>query len=456
MSIKSPRTRDSSFLGESWVVASPHEENEQQDECQPSEPSSPTPRPARRNRNYGTESMSTSTSSASGPELIMPSIYEAPLSEGSWVAPTARTKRSLRRRPQKSPKDSAQEGQQQSPSPKQDVTAATPTQRPRQPKATQPRAWKIAEKFLRTILNCALIAAIAHMLVLPEIVQQYQTLCSSDKIATLYPASCIPPYPQPQLPRHQPAPRDPVTNSQSRLETLLNSTLNETDPLANTLKQSESKLRDIHTDLKHAYPGSKHELDLEFTGCLQATRIAAGKFDSLRADIRSAVDSLIASGDNIQTLSQDARHATQMARREQYLDQLTTRMQSKVDSLSNDLATLDDHLESIGSIVARESKQSKPSSFAPAPGPNNPGPEPGPKSDQPPRLRAFVDSLLGVNLPAILRPITTESESAISSPDPSLADIFREASTNHRPVIKVVRNLSNQLQMLQQRRNSAI
>ncbi|KAI2855268.1 hypothetical protein CBS63078_4759 [Aspergillus niger] len=241
-----------------------------------------------------------------------------------------------------------------------------------------------------------------------------------------------------------------------RLGYLLHSTLNETDPLTSTLKQSESKLRDIHTELKQAYPGSKHELDLEFTGCLQATRIAAGKFDSLRADIRSAVDSLIASGDNIQTLTQDARHATQMARREQYLDQLTTRMQSKVDSLSNDLATLDDHLESIGTIVARESKQSKPSSSIHAPGPNNPGPEPVPQSDQPPRLRTFVNSLLGVNLPAMLRPITAEPESAVSSPDPSLADLFREASTNHRPVIQVVRNLSNQLQILQQRRNIVI
>ncbi|GLA25641.1 hypothetical protein ACMYSQ_002096 [Aspergillus niger] len=455
MSTRKPRPQDSSILGESWVVALPHE-NEQQDEHQPSEPSSPTPRPARRNRNYGSESLSTSTSSASGPELIMPSIYEAPLSEGSWVAPTARSKRPLRRRPQKSPKDSAQEGKQQSPSPKQDVTAATRTQRSRQPKATQPRTWKFVESLLRTILNCALIAAIAHMLVLPEIVQQYQTLCSSEKIATLYPASCIPPYPQPQHPRHQPAPRDTITSSQSRLETLLSSTLNETDPLTSTLKQSESKLRDIHTELKQAYPGSKHELDLEFTGCLQATRIAAGKFDSLRADIRSAVDSLIASGDNIQTLTQDARHATQMARREQYLDQLTTRMQSKVDSLSNDLATLDDHLESIGTIVARESKQSKPSSSIHAPGPNNPGPEPVPQSDQPPRLRTFVNSLLGVNLPAMLRPITAEPESAVSSPDPSLADLFREASTNHRPVIQVVRNLSNQLQILQQRRNIVI
>ncbi|GKZ16892.1 hypothetical protein AbraIFM66951_006389 [Aspergillus brasiliensis] len=451
MSTKKSRPQDSSFLGESWVVASPHEENEKQDERQPSEPSSPTPRPARRKRNYGSESMSTSTSSASGPELIMPSIYEAPLSEGSWVAPTTRPERPLRRRAQKPPKDSAQEEKQQSLPPKQQVTAATPARTSR-----QPRARKFLESILRTLLNCALIAAIAHMLVVPEIVQQYQTLCSSEKIATLYPASCVPPYPQPQLPRHQPAPRDTVTTSHSRLETLLSSTLNETVFLANTLKQSESKLRDIHADLKQAYPSSKHELDLEFTGCLQATRTAAGKFDSLRADIRSAVDSLIASGDNIQGLPQHARHATQMARREQYLDQLTTRMQSKVDSLSTDLATLDDHLESIGTIVARESKQPKPSSSTPAPGPNNPGPEPGPKSDQPPRLRTFVDSFLGVNLPAILRPITTESESAISSPDPSLADLFREASTNHRPVIKVVRNLSNQLQILQQRRYSAI
>ncbi|PYI07133.1 hypothetical protein BO78DRAFT_460744 [Aspergillus sclerotiicarbonarius CBS 121057] len=445
MTTRTPRPQDSSILGESWVVASPQEENEQRAKHQPSEPSSQTPRPVRK-RDYGSESMATSTSSTtSGPELIMPSVYEAPISEGSWVAPTTRSKRSLRHRPQKSSKPSTQEEKQQAPSSTEDGMTPASTQSPPQPETNQRRAWMFPnipiQSILRTILNLVLIAAISHMLVLPEIVQQYQTLCSLETIATLYPASCIPPYPQPQPRHHQPAPGETVASSQARLESLFNTTLHETTPLANTLKQSESKLRDIHHELRKAYPGTKHELYLEFTGCLQATRTAASKFDSLRADIRSAVDSLIASG-GVQALSQDARLATQMARRERYLEQLTSRMQSKADSLSNDLATLDDHLESIESIVARESKQSTTAPGAP--------PNPGGKSDQPPRLRAFVDSLLGVNRP---HPINAE-ESALPSHENSLVKMFRDAATNHRPVIHVVRNLSNQLQALQQRKNA--
>ncbi|RAL05435.1 uncharacterized protein BO80DRAFT_136759 [Aspergillus ibericus CBS 121593] len=444
MSASTSRPQDSSILGESWVVAAPHEGNEQQAKHQPSESAGRTPRPARK-RDYGSESMATSTSSTSGPELIMPSVYEAPISEGSWVAPTTRSKRALRHRPQKSSKRSKQEEKQQSPSSTKVEMAPASTQSSPQPKANQHRAWTFSnipfQSILRTILNAILIAAISHMLILPEVVQQYQTLCSLETIATLYPASCIPPYPQPR--HHQPAAGETVASSQSRLESLFNTTLQEAEPLASTLKQSESKLRDVHQELRKAYPGTKHELYLEFTGCLQATRTAASKFDSLRADIRSAVDSLIASGD-AQALSHDARLSTQMARRERYLEQLTSRMQSKADSLSNDLATLDDHLESIESIVARESKQSPTAPGAP--------PNPGGKSDQPPRLRTFVDSLLGVNRP---RPINAE-ESAIPSHETSLVTIFRDAATNHRPVIRVVRNLSNQLQSLRQRKTIAI
>ncbi|OOF95281.1 hypothetical protein ASPCADRAFT_169772 [Aspergillus carbonarius ITEM 5010] len=442
------RSQDSSLLGESWVVASPHEETKQGAKRPPSEPSSPTPRATRRKRNYGSESIATSTSSTSGPELIMPSVYEAPLSEGSWVAPTTRSKRSLRHRPQKAPKHSTQEEEQKPPSPRRDEMTPASTQSPRQSEASQRRAWMSPnipfQSVLRTILNLVLIAAISHMLVFPEIVQQYQTLCSLGTIATLYPTSCIPPYPQPQPRHHQPAHWETVASSQARLESLFNTTLHETDPLGNTLKQSESKLRDIHQELRKAYPGTKHELYLEFTGCLQATRNAARKFDTLRADLRSAMDSLIASGGAQAIPQDDARLSTQMARREQYLEQLTSRMQSKADSLSNDLAILDDHLDSIGSIVARESKQSTTAPGAP--------PNPGGQSDQPPRLRTFFDSLLGVNRP---HPISAE-ESAISSHENSLVEMFREAATNHRPVIHVVRNLSNQLQTLQQRKISAI
>ncbi|PWY90005.1 hypothetical protein BO70DRAFT_132537 [Aspergillus heteromorphus CBS 117.55] len=481
MSTNISRPQDSCILGESWVVASPDGENEPQANCQPFDPSTPTPqprpRPARKARSYGSESISTSTSSL-GPELIMPSIYEAPPSEASWVAPASRSKRSLRQRHPTEPRHSTPEKKQTSPPRKQDSTTPTTTRKSPSNKPTQYRPWTpptipSLESSLRAILNLVLIAAITHMLVLPELVQQYQTLCSLEALATLYPSSCIPLYPQAHPVHHQPIPqedKETVISSQTRLESLFNATLYDMAPLSTTLKHSESKLRDIHHDLKKAYPGSKHELDLEFTGCLQATRTAARKFDSLQADIRSAVDSLIATGD-ARTLVHDARLSTQMARREQYLEQLTSRMHSKADSLSNDLATLDDHLESIGGIVDRESKHSpspQPQSNTDTPTPpnsNSNSPQEPPTQDQqekhtPRQLNPFSLLGLNLNLPSLFRPSssTTEPSENTLITNPShhhhpLIKLFRDAATNHHPVIRVVRNMSNQLQTLHKRKN---
>lgn len=53
-------------------------------------------------------------------------------------------------------------------------------------------------------------------------------------------------------------------------------------------------------------------------------------------------------------IAKDARHSTQMARREKYLDQLAARMRLRTDSLTGDFATLADHLESLKRVVERE------------------------------------------------------------------------------------------------------
>ncbi|KAF7595293.1 hypothetical protein BBP40_006542 [Aspergillus hancockii] len=281
-----------------------------------------------------------------------------------------------------------------------------------------------------------LVVAISHLLIIPEVVQQYQTLCTIEIISTLYPASCIPPYPKPQPARHRASRYDTVVSSQARLESLLNTTLHEITPLASTLKQSESKLRDVESELKKAYPGAKHELDLEFKGCWEATRAATKKFDSLKADIRSAVDNLVVTGEarvgDTQSVAQDARLSTQMSWREQYLDQLTTRMQGKADALSNDLATLDDHLESIDSILAREMRLSSAGTRVLAV--NSPGGG----------VRAFVDKL-----PSFLRP-TKESDYLVR-PDLLVSDLFQDAANQHRPVVEAVRHLSFGLQTLQKK-----
>ena len=53
-------------------------------------------------------------------------------------------------------------------------------------------------------------------------------------------------------------------------------------------------------------------------------------------------------------IAKDARHSTQMARREKYLDQLAARMRLRTDSLTGDFAALADHLESLKRVVERE------------------------------------------------------------------------------------------------------
>lgn len=53
-------------------------------------------------------------------------------------------------------------------------------------------------------------------------------------------------------------------------------------------------------------------------------------------------------------IAKDARHSTQMARREKYLDQLAARMRLRTDSLTGDFAALADHLESLERVVQRE------------------------------------------------------------------------------------------------------
>ncbi|KNG87810.1 hypothetical protein ANOM_004432 [Aspergillus nomiae NRRL 13137] len=452
MSTNSSRPQDSSILGESWVVASSFPDKEDRpSKDRPSESSSQSrhlnKETGRHECNNGSDSMTTSASSISGPELIMPSIYETPITEGSWVAPAVRSKskaaHSLRRR-HNAARESTPRGEKHDLDTSKDGGSSEqgPDSSQVDEKLARPKSAsrsKTLETLIRTIINVLLVVAISHLLIIPEVVQQYQTLCTIETISTLYPASCIPPYPQPQPNRHRASRSDTLVSSQIRLEALFNTTLHAMTPLSDTLKQSESKLRDIETALKKAYPGMKHELDLEFNGCWEATRAATKKFDSLKVDIRSAVDNLIATSGattgDAQSAAQGTRLSTQMSWREQYLDQLTARMQNKADSLSNDLATLDDHLESIGSILVREMKQS----------PTSLGTTDSAAESPVGGLRAFVDKL-----PSFFR--QTADGDGPTRPDLSISELFRDAAEQHRPVVDAVRRLSSELQTLQKKR----
>ncbi|KAL4809278.1 hypothetical protein BDV18DRAFT_131654 [Aspergillus unguis] len=419
-----------SVLGESWVVASIHTEKEAAPSQAKEAPATPVRAPATEAKdNHGSPSMS-------GAELIMPSIYETPIAEESWIAPNVREKQtspSLRRRPQTSsqPTRPQKTAEESTDSPKQGAHSTTTSA-----DQTQTRFAHL-EGPIRILANFILFAAISHLLILPELVQQYQSTCSIGAISALYPSSCISGY------QHQPfnlyaktqtAPIGAVS-TQARLESLFNTTLHEMAPLTNSLKQTEFQLQSVERELRRIHPGTKHELNLEFESCWPAIRVAAWKFDSLKVDLQSAVDSLVAAGDvkAADSVAHDARLSTQMLRRENYINQLMARMRSKADSLAVDLATLDDHLESIESIVDRETKHSG-------------SPHIQQLKDSSSRLGAFVDAVVPSFLHA--RDNRAESSDDASSPSPklSLSQLFDEATAHHRPVANLARNLSKQLQ----------
>ncbi|PYH45746.1 uncharacterized protein BP01DRAFT_318334 [Aspergillus saccharolyticus JOP 1030-1] len=483
---KHQKLQDSSILGESWVVApSPLVkelplDNKNNNNNQTPHQTHTTPHPKQSHHDSLSESISTSCSSISGPELIMPSIYEAPIAEGSWIAPIASPQRALRRRNPSSSTAPITNAEQQSSTKARKGATPTPTVAQHGALSRRPPPILPSRGFiLRTLLNVLLLVGICHLLILPELVQQHQSLCAIPVLATLYPVSCIPVYLQ--RPNGSTSQSNGPFSHQSTLDplqTLLDTTLQTMTPHSTTLKHTESKLRDIHQLLKKQYPGSKHELDLEFSGCLEATRTATRRFDSLHADLRSAVDSLIAargsSGNDRGSAaaattkpthfhtSPDARlSTTQLTRREQYVDQLTSRMLTKADSLLGDFATLDDHLDSIADVLKRETNRRPPAPQAVNDDrrqqeqqhlPHGPGSSPagGIKG-------ILVGALFGTGTGGPRSPQRShqndERSNAHTQPLPIL---FHDAATRHQPVLAVIQKLSDELQQLQNKRGGTM
>ncbi|GIJ83426.1 hypothetical protein Asppvi_002246 [Aspergillus pseudoviridinutans] len=463
MSPGSARTAESSVLGESWVVAST---SSLQKKHLPEESDRNAP-PNQEDERKGCQSMTTSASSISGPELIMPSICEVPISEASWVAPELRSRtlsaHTVKRR-HKRLSDRSGKKRESEASSSEDSTTARRSQEDKIVSISSGTTSSPAriERYIRPLINLLLMIAISHLLILPELVHQYQTLCSIGAVSALYPASCIPPYPQPPStnPQMQSHP-NPILTSQSRLESLFNTTLTQMSVLHPTLQQTESLLRDLHTNLKKAYPATKHELDLEFAGCTQAARTATGKFASLKADIHSAMDSLLATAatdDSTGTgrgrgrsVAQDARLSTQLARREAYLDQLTARMQSKAEALCGDFATLDDHLESIQEIVQRELRAaSSLAGFETTAGKR--------ASDvNAEGLWGFIERIVPfTGRTSSVRTREDKTSTSEMRADTHVSDSLRQATNHHRPVADLIRRLYIDLQNLQRKKGNLV
>lgn len=311
------------------------------------------------------DSLTSSSWSMSGPELIMPSIYEAPVSEASWVAPvrskdqtssgTMRKRRKIGPNPQQ---DTAQELPDAGSSEKQ-----LPSH---QPKPSLVFKFKMLYEgnavLIRTAINSLLIVLILHLLVLPELIYQAQSLCQLPTVQAIYPSSCVRLEPRPFYPSSPIiSPEETLTAAQKHLESIFTSALTTLYPLSETLKESELMLEDLQSQLHTTIPDARNALDLEFQGSDAALRAATWEFDSLRADLRSAVDSLLASPPSQESsapsIARDTRLAAQLRRRAEYLDRLRAQLRSKADSLSARFTTLDDHLEAVEGIISREERR---------------------------------------------------------------------------------------------------
>lgn len=404
----------------------------------------------------------------------MPSICETPNLEGSWVeyvrSPKQQGSESMRKRRKVSTPNGAkqrEQGQTGAKTGNADAGSSAETT------TTKQAGLVVKSKSIfhghtalaRKSINAVLIAIILHLLVLPEVVYQAKDLCHIPSIKTLYPNSCIT-FPATYPPRsayHPSAisPEETLATSQRQLESIFDTALEALTPLSAILKQSDSMLSDLELQLKSTFPDARNALDLEFTGSNQAVQTAVWEFDSLRADLRSAIDSLLASRPATEisgTAALDTRLAIQMRRREEYLDRLRSQIRSKADSLNTRFTTLDDHLEAVDGIVAREERRSP--TFHKYRSSSDDS-----SSD---RLYSVLDSLpLGPFGAYLFRgrssgdadgnPLagTESSSSAVAStasteptptprPAATLA-LLRVAATHHRPVADSVLRLSRQL-----------
>lgn len=399
-----------------------------------------------RNPTESTESLTASSWTLTGPELIMPSICEMPISEASWVAPVRSNDQSgMRKRRKVSPKGGPQE--QQGPGAgSSDPSIASFKRKSPSLRSKLAKLCPVRHDFIRIVINCFLIAGILHLLVLPELIQQSQDFfCQLPVLKSTYPDNCVRLNPRPLNPSSPIiSPEDTIASAQTHLESIFTSTLETLSPFAHILKESESMLANLQSQLQSTLPDVRNALDLEFQGSDQALRAATWEFDSLRADLRSAIDSLLSSPlaqeSGAPSIARDTRLAAQFHRRAQYLDRLRAQLRSKADSLDTRFTTLDDHLEAVDGIVRREERRAALAGHV-----NN---ERG--------IQSVLQSLSSYAFSGDLFRARSDStdgqtENPSDAPRPTLA-LLRLAATHHRPVADSVLRLSQQLRDAQRAR----
>lgn len=481
MATEPPHPSDRAVLGESWVMAStaeitekqpqtprnktsnPNTTEETQEETRsgPSvQPPRPSPAPTRNDTSQSTESLASSSWTMAGPELVMPSISEVSISEASWVVPAipqTPPSATVRKRPK--PVDHEQPPQEATRTRNKQIGAgALHLHLNKPPPRFIPRMsslYRDHAKLTRVALNGLLIAIILHLIALPELVYQFQGTCHIFAIKSLYPDSCMQlKYQSPNfLPPSSPmkSPEETISSSQQDLESIFDHTLQTLSPLSLILKQSETMLGELVDQLQSTFPEARNAFDLEFQGSGQALSAASWEFDSLRADLQSAVESLLASppthdsSGSSPSVARDTRVAVQLRRRAEYLDRLRSQICAKADSLMARFSTLDDHLEAVDGIVAREERRGSIMASPPGSGGGQAGAA---------GLTAVLGSLSSyASLACGLWSQSTLDSSAPhpanrgpSNPRPvTTLALLRLAATHHRPVADSVLSLSKRL-----------
>lgn len=352
-----------------------------------------------------TATLALSTTS-SGPELIMPSImFDSRTSDnGSWVIPRKRSKQSLyeSRKAPRLPKPSrshasahehdAYHEQQQKNKLSSNAAAADAVSNMSVSDyfaqiLNNPWGNIQPYEFFRLLLNALLVLMVMHLLIFPELVHQAPAACQVSLVSKIYSQTCaghnrniseIPSYS---------ANFQSAVRTQNQLQIYLNQTIDEMTPVDSSLKDSDTILRGVYTDIRKEYGSARHEVELEFEGVWAASRAIARAVTNLRIDIKATVDgfrmpthrveSVInggKGGTNDRTSSSifnrlmpsrrlsesDKQEANivaamnQFGRLTQELDSAIARLARKTDTLLVQLGKLDDHLQSIRNLIIRE------------------------------------------------------------------------------------------------------
>jgi len=307
--------------------------------------------------------------------------------------------------------------------------------------------------FVQVAINGLLLTLILHLLLLPEIVYQAQGLCKLPLIKGTYPESCIKLDPRPAPQSNPISPEETIITAQTHLESIFTSSLATLTPLSHVLKESETMLRDLQTTLQGNFPDARHALALEFQGSGSALRTAIWEFDSLRADLRSAIDSLLASPPAKEptstSIARDTRRAAQIRRRAEYLDRLRAQIRGKTDSLGTRFGTLDDYLEAVDGIVSRETRRASLAGIAS-----------GYDGREGLQLQSILDSLSEYTFGSRIfggsgSDSNAKVETEMPRPATTLA-MLRLAATHHLAVADSVERLSRQLRDFQRAKGSTL